>query len=118
MESFSEDNSTVSYRMKTTYTFISDYSGGSEDDVITTLNVPYIVMMEKAMNLSMFAKFLVREICLNNEERLFVRKTVKEFMFDGYYQDSVEAMSDLSGGEALLPNNTFGFFYGVKSIIN
>lgn len=99
--------------MKTVYQFRPDYSRGLEEDMITTLNVPYIVIQEKATNLSAFSRFLVREIFANNEERLFVQKSVKELLFEGYYQSTVEAMSDLSPGEELLPNNTFGFFYGV-----
>ncbi|ODN03610.1 Lysosome membrane protein 2 [Orchesella cincta] len=111
VDEFSLDNATVTYRTKTTYFFKPDYSNGTEDDVITTLNVPYAVMVERGLNLSSLEKFVLREIFEVNGERLFISKTVSELLFKGHFQPSVAEASALAN-DTLLPNNTFGFFYG------
>ncbi|CAL8102958.1 unnamed protein product [Orchesella dallaii] len=111
VEEFSIDNSTVTYRTKTTFYFRPDYSNGTEEDIITTINVPYTVMVERGLNLSSLEKFVLREIFETNGERLFINKNVSELLFEGYYQPSVAEASGLAN-DTLLPNNTFGFFYG------
>jgi hypothetical protein len=58
------------------------------------------------------ARYIVNEILTDfEEEEIYVHCTVDEFLFGGYY---VPFMAELSAmkGETLLPNNTFGLYYG------
>lgn len=43
----------------------------------------------------------------------FVTKKVREMLFDGYKDEFVKFLSDIQK-MTILPNNTFGFFYGVS----
>ena len=47
------------------------------------------------------------------EVSVFVSKTIKELLFDGYYDGLIQDLSKLKG-EDVLPNNTFGLYYGVS----
>lgn len=41
-----------------------------------------------------------------------MKRTVGELTFKGRFEPMMEALAELKG-EAILPNNTFGLFYGV-----
>lgn len=50
----------------------------------------------------------------HEDEPVFLRLTVREFLFEGYCVPFMKTMSDLSG-EQLLVNNTFGLYFNVKT---
>jgi hypothetical protein len=61
------------------------------------------------------ARYMVLETAKDLEEGLFKKRTVGEFLFHGTYEPLVAELSDLNK-EELMPNNTFGIYYGVSII--
>jgi len=53
---------------------------------------------------------------LEHDEKLFKKRTVGEFLFYGTYEPFIQEISDLKG-EYIMPNNTFGVFFGVSKIL-
>lgn len=47
------------------------------------------------------------------DEQVFVQKTIDEMLFKGYYVDFMEDFAKFIGYK-LLPNDTFGLYYGVS----
>jgi hypothetical protein len=45
-------------------------------------------------------------------EEPFIQRTVGQMLFGGYYIPFMRTLEELKG-EPLLPNNTFGLYYGV-----
>lgn len=62
---------------------------------------------------SMFARSLVRDVTITFDKKLFMQRTVGELTFKGYFEPMMEELGNLKG-ETLLPNNTFGIYYGVR----
>lgn len=73
--------------------------------------------MAKAVALPPVSRFLIRDIANKHKSKLFMHKTVAELTFKGYKEPLMEELSSLQGGEELLPNNTFGIYYGVCSTV-
>lgn len=79
------DNGTVSYRQVKRYYFQPDMTKGSLDDVITTVNMPmissaYVVRYAP----DDFFREAVTEIFLDSHSSLFIRKSVRELLYEGY----------------------------------
>jgi len=68
----------------------------------------------KASKMTPARRYILSEIlALHPKEGLYVNVTVDEFLFGGYYVPFMKELSEMSG-EVLLPNNTFGLYYGVS----
>ncbi|ODN04815.1 Lysosome membrane protein 2 [Orchesella cincta] len=112
VESISVENDTILFRPKITYYFRPDMSEERlETDVITLIDIPYVGVVRKAMTLSPFARSLIRDISVDHNKELFMHRTVAELTFTGYKEPLMKDLADLQG-EELLPNNTFGIYYG------
>jgi len=61
-----------------------------------------------------FARSILSEIFNDQykDEKLYVKRTVQQIVFGGYYVPFIKELSNLMG-QSLLPNNTFGLYYGV-----
>lgn len=70
-------------------------------------------VVSQAMKGSTFQRSLIREITINHGNDLFMRRPVKELTFGGYVEPMMKELGELKG-EELLPNNTFGLYYGVS----
>lgn len=64
------------------------------------------------------ARYMVSETISEQfpDEDMYVQITVDEFLFGGYYVPLIAELSALRG-ETLMPNNTFGLYYGVSICI-
>jgi len=113
------DNGTVSYKQIRSWHFLPDQSKGSLDDEVTILNP--VAGSIGAMVKEKVPKFWrpgLDAVLLMMKEKLFVTKTVREIIFDGYHDplfDEVMKIKDV------LPDGTvpdgaimdkFAFFYG------
>lgn len=69
----------------------------------------------KAASMSSIARSVILDTVAGHEENepLFVRKSVGELLFRGYFEPMISELSDLSG-EEVMPNSTFGIYYGVS----
>jgi len=61
----------------------------------------------------MVVQILIRSAGEDHDEKLFKKRTVGEFLFYGTHEPFVQAISEMAG-EDIMPNNTFGIFYGVS----
>jgi len=66
--------------------------------------------------MSTFARSVLLMYIETFEEKVFLQRTVDEMLFKGYYVDMMESISGVLGYK-LLPNDTFGFYYGVRMLI-
>lgn len=78
-----------------------------------------------AKKLGYFAKGmlypLIETLFEKYNETLFVHRTARELLFDGYKVELLEDLLELAKPFAeipeILPNNTFGFLYGVNIFV-
>lgn len=98
-------NGTVSYRQIKRYYVQSDMTKGSLDDMIVTLNMP---MVSAAHSVRFaedeFFRESVTDIIVETKSSFFVRKSVRELLFDGY-EDPILSMAKLMGFE--VPSTKF-----------
>lgn len=104
-----DQNDTVSYQQAITYKFNPEQSVGPQDTVLTILNIPLAAFRTK----SLAVRTLAYPFTEKHKETLFLQRTVEEFLFKGYFQPTIAEIGEkLMGGKQLLPNNTFGLYYG------
>jgi len=112
-------NGTITYRQIRTWNFVPDLSAGSLDDNITILNsvAPTIGSLIADNVAEMWRPTI--DLFLK-KEHLFVTKTVREILFDGYHDplfDSLEKLiHTLPFIKKFIPDGSlmdkFAFFYG------
>lgn len=114
---FNDDNSTVSYRTKSTFYFDEDGSNGTLDDAITQLNIVAVGASAQALNMA-YVKRKHVSLGLNlYEQEIATTKTARELLFEGYEDNMV-----LMGREGLvegfdvqdIPYDRIGWFYLVS----
>lgn len=119
---WNKESSTVTYREKKMYIFQPDLSVGSEEDVIVAVNMPMVGVVKLASDripylLKPVLMPLVDGVLRGFGESLFVRKTVKELLFQGYKVDLIARLDSIirpfvPNLAQFLPNNSFGLLYG------
>jgi len=112
------ENGTVTYRQARTWSFMSDLSKGSLEDNVTILNsvAPIIGAMVASMD-KMWRPMVNSYL---KGEHLFVTKTVREILFDGYNDPLFDNLANLINilpfVKKLIPEGSlmdkFAFFYG------
>ncbi|XP_054721592.1 lysosome membrane protein 2-like [Uloborus diversus] len=117
--SWNPDDMTVTYNDLKQYHFVPELSANMSNKIYS-LNLPLqgIVMFAKKM--AYFARtflYPALENLLNTyNEELFVHRTARELLFDGYkvnlLEDLMELAKPFTDVPEILPNNTFGFLYG------
>ncbi|XP_077518851.1 scavenger receptor class B member 1-like [Amblyomma americanum] len=78
------DNGTVSFLEKITFHFDAENSEGSEDDLVTTVNVPYVATLHLLSNQNVFLRALGNRLLSSLEQRPFLTRSVRELSFEGY----------------------------------
>eukprot|EP00092_Neocalanus_flemingeri_P084124 GFUD01105638.1.p1 GENE.GFUD01105638.1~~GFUD01105638.1.p1 ORF type:complete len:511 (-),score=100.83 GFUD01105638.1:901-2433(-) len=115
------ENGTITYRQIRTWHFVPELSSGSLDDNVTIVNsvaatIGAMINQNVAKSLRFFPNVFLRAI----KESLFVTKTVREIIFDGYHDplfDNVEELIKLLPWvKKMIPEGSvmdkFAFFYG------
>ncbi|OXA43788.1 lysosome membrane protein 2 [Folsomia candida] len=108
---YHEQNDTISYTQPVTYHFRLDLSSGSDKDLLTVLNIPLVGISARLHTYSSFIRYMVGTFLTQYEEPLFVSKTVKEMLFDGYYNEMVDELQHLTG-ENFFPDALVGVLVG------
>ncbi|CAN7998566.1 unnamed protein product [Ixodes hexagonus] len=102
-------NGTVSYRQIKRYYLQADMTKGSLDDEIITLNMP-MVSAAHAVRFDPdddpFFKDAVSEILSDTQSSFFVRRSMRELLFEGY-EDAILGMVKSIGIE--VPSSKFGW---------
>lgn len=101
-------NHTVSYRETRTYHFVPELSAGTEDDRIYTLNGPLII---GASIVPDSFRILFDYYCLLNREKIVIRKSIRELVYDGY-EDSIIKKADILKLDLPFKDGKFAWLYG------
>lgn len=109
------ENSTVSYNQTRTWHFIPEKSNGSLDDEITNLNVIATTVALIARP-STALKLLIDGLFLEQNTQLFIKKTARELIFDGYNDPILELLKKIKNSSPFnlpipdIPFTKFGWF--------
>ncbi|KAK3857753.1 hypothetical protein Pcinc_036012 [Petrolisthes cinctipes] len=103
------DNGTVSYETQKHYYFERSKSVGSEDDIITTLNIPMMTAVSKWRFAARLAKLALSSMLEVLKEKPFVTRSVKDLMW-GYEDPLLKIAKDILPPGQRLPYDRFGFF--------
>jgi len=112
-------NGTVTYKRVKYWYFERDLSVGDLSDVITTINVPVVGSAEFVRG-SFFMEWGVSDMLSTIEATIFIKKTIRELLFEGYEDTVMEigsSMSDYEFEEVEEKNDDkqrtdkFGWFY-------
>ncbi|OXA57013.1 scavenger receptor class B member 1 [Folsomia candida] len=110
------ENDTFTYQSTVVFHFRPDLSAGSDEDVITVLNVPIVAVANELNNWSRMIRYMAKAYITSFQEPLFVERKVRTVLFDGVHLELIESVSDILGMN-YLPNNTFGYFYEKNATI-
>ncbi|XP_077517685.1 protein croquemort-like isoform X1 [Amblyomma americanum] len=103
-------NGTVSYRQVKRYYFQPDMTKGTLDDVITTLNMPMISSAYSVRDApDEFFKEAVTEIFSETESKLFISKSMRELLFEGYEEPIFRIAKSMNFP---VPSDRFGWLLG------
>uniref|UniRef100_A0A0P4WMB1 Scavenger receptor class B member 1 n=1 Tax=Scylla olivacea TaxID=85551 RepID=A0A0P4WMB1_SCYOL len=103
------DNGTVSYETQKFYFFERSASVGSEDDLITTLNIPMMTAVSQWRFAARLAKLALSSMLEVLGTKPFVTKTVGQLMW-GYDDPLLKIAKDIIPPDKRLPHEQFGFF--------
>lgn len=78
------DNGTVSFLEKIIFHFDSENSAGSEDDLVTTVNVPYVATQHLLSSQNMVIRSLGRMVLSGLSQDLYLTRSVRQLGFEGY----------------------------------
>ena len=104
-------NGTVTYKQENKWLPISN----NLDEKVTIVNVPFATLGAMVEHLPSITKSLINlGLKFLKKEDLFVTKTVREILFEGYPDPMLEAAKVLEDFGIKMPGLTskFGFFYG------
>jgi len=88
-------NGTVSYRREKFWYFERDLSVGPLTDMVTTINVPVVGSAEFVRG-SFLMEWGISDMLSTLEAEIFVKKTIKELLFEGY-EDTVMLLGSSFG---------------------
>lgn len=78
------DNGTVSFLEKIIFHFDSENSVGSEDDLVTTVNVPYVAALHLLNGQNVLVRILGRPVLSKLSQGLYLTRSVRQLSFEGY----------------------------------
>ncbi|XP_076351833.1 lysosome membrane protein 2-like isoform X1 [Tachypleus tridentatus] len=119
--SWDTENGTVQYREIKTYIFDREKSIGTQDEVVYVINAPMVGVATMAMQklsglLRPIFMPVLSSLLESYNEQLFVNRTVRQILFEGYEVPLLKDLTNLAKPfldiPTILPNNTFGVFYG------
>ncbi|XP_066252479.1 protein peste-like [Euwallacea similis] len=108
------DNDTISYKVRKLYYFDPSYSPKKlDDDLITTINAVPLTVAYQAKNFNYLIKRIL-SISMSSLSPLYVTKTARQILFDGYPDGILNVLSRFPGLNA---QDRFGMFYGINGTV-
>ncbi|KAF0306156.1 Protein croquemort [Amphibalanus amphitrite] len=105
-------NNTVTYQQVKTWHFEPDLSAGRLDDNVTSLNVPLLAAAALIKDMNLLVKFMFNELVNQVGSQIFVTKTARELLFDGYDDPLLEAAAVAKYlANISIPFDRFAWFY-------
>jgi len=107
------NNGTVTYKQVRTFHFVPDESKGTLDDKLVLLNIPAVTVGATASTKSKITRGLMNVGLKMLNEKLFVEKTAREVLFDGYEDPILSAAEFIHDFNVPIPGlmDKFGFYY-------
>ena len=105
-------NYSTTYRERRFWHFEPTMSNGTLEDYITTINLPLLASQE-AQRGDYWQSWMLDATFSAIEAQLFVNKTVKDLLFDGY-EDTLLSIAQMAGAKSRTPLDKFGWFYKVR----
>jgi hypothetical protein len=104
----------VTYKQVRTFQFVAAESNGSLDDIFVLLNIPAATVGATAKRLPKITRGLMNVGLKLIKEPLFVQKTAREILFDGYEDPLLNAAEFIHKFNVPIPGimDKFGFYYG------
>ena len=106
-------NGTVSYQRKKFWYFDLSLSVGPLTDLVTTINLPVVSSAEFARG-NFFMEWGVSDMLRSLEANIFVKRSVRELLFDGYEDSVMDIGSAFGQGHEQVVLDKFGWFYKVS----
>ncbi|KAK7873183.1 hypothetical protein R5R35_006398 [Gryllus longicercus] len=100
-------NDTITYQQVRSWHFQPDMSNGSLSDNVTNLNMVAATVAFQTRFMSYFKKIGVDVLMRATRSRLYVTKTVKELLFDGYDDKLLDLVKNITHK---IPFKRFGYF--------
>ncbi|XP_063591608.1 lysosome membrane protein 2-like isoform X2 [Penaeus indicus] len=108
---WNDDEGTVSYLQNKSFIFVPEMSPGlSLEDRVTTLNAIMVSLASKIEAESPVLHALVELAFLRFKESLFITRSVRELIFDGYDEPLLSELVKYTG-DPTDSKGKFGFFY-------
>jgi len=104
------ENYTVSYRQKISYTFVPEMSVDEELE-ITMVNTPLVTIVSLVRSQSNFTQEIFNFVAELFNESLFVKHTAREWIW-GYEDLLLKEAKKIPILQDLIPDDHFGYFYG------
>lgn len=103
-------NNTVSFNQTRTWFFEPTMSNGTLDDMITNLNVISTTVAYTMRNMNTVFKMVVNLMLNEKGGSLFVTKSVRELIFDGYDDELLKFLKGFNITGFNIPFERFGWF--------
>ncbi|KAL7633573.1 UNVERIFIED_CONTAM: hypothetical protein RMT77_016106 [Armadillidium vulgare] len=104
------NNGTVTYQTKKLYFFDPENSVGPESDLITTLNIPVNVAVDKVSTMGRLVQLAMSSMLEVLNEAAFTRKSVRDLVW-GYDDQLIDLSKKFLPKNEQLPFDKFGYFY-------
>ncbi|XP_037084249.1 protein croquemort-like [Pollicipes pollicipes] len=114
-------NDTVTYMQNNTWFFEPDMSNGTVEDNITSLNLPLLLAAHTIEGMPPIVKKMIINLISKVGSQVFVTKTVRELLFDGYDDPLADAIAALRHQSAQsigwkVGQNNSHFFDGIMNM--
>ncbi|XP_045770104.1 scavenger receptor class B member 1 isoform X1 [Maniola jurtina] len=105
------ENGTLSFHYKRTYTFMPDLSAGPDDDSVVVPNIPMLSATSQSKHAARFLRLAMASIMDILKIKPFVEVSVGQLLW-GYEDPLLKLAKDVVPKEQKLPYEEFGLFYG------
>ncbi|KAB0799864.1 hypothetical protein PPYR_07744 [Photinus pyralis] len=103
-------NGTVSYQQRRIWKFVQSMSNGSLLDNITSVNPIVVILGQKVKNIR-FIGPVINSILWYFDEKLYVTKTVNEWLFEGYEDPIISDLVEYHIPGVEIPFDRIGWLY-------
>ncbi|XP_028038249.1 scavenger receptor class B member 1 isoform X1 [Bombyx mandarina] len=105
------ENGTLSFHYKRTYTFQPEMSNGMDDDAVVVPNIPMLSATSQSKHAARFLRLAMASIMDILKIKPFVEVSVGQLLW-GYEDPLLKLAKDVVPKEQKLPYEEFGLFYG------
>ncbi|CAH2056216.1 unnamed protein product, partial [Iphiclides podalirius] len=105
------ENGTLSFHYKRTYTFQPELSSGPDDDAVVVPNIPMLSATSQSKHAARFLRLAMASIMDILKIKPFVEVSVGQLLW-GYEDPLLKLAKDVVPKEQKLPYEEFGLFYG------